>query len=1065
MDEQKRIDWIDIYRGILIILVVVGHATGKFNAIIYQFHMAAFFFISGYTSKLDKKGFIEFATNKIFTLLLPLFSAVIVGIGINSLINFTGYFSKLFNFEYMNVKQALIEFIESGHVYVQFLGAIWFLIVLFGVSILQDVLICVNNKRINILYAIICIILYIYGYSMTKLSIRPHILFVPLDLVCIAQLYYAIGLIVSRCIDKLDLIDKNRMPHIIVLIAALGVQWWGKKNGIVMDFPSRNFNNFFVDAFVAIAGIYVVMYIAQLLSKCLKSVGFLVDLGRNSLGIMILHFLFFKIYFVGLFKLNLISSEDIRGVVLSDELGRRFWIGLTLFSIICSLTVWHMMKHVKVCSFLMGNSKKTYLLISDRIEAMGIIQVLEKKGRQIIKKYSEKLDIFVTWIVSYKWCVLLLAMGICCVCIPLYQQGIMCNDELQSRYWAMQGGKSFYSHYLQIHIEKGRAISKYIDSFTMWLGFLGAKTNYTYKIVQILSILAVSVLFSVFINKLFRNKKFAIMCGIMIVVCLPITFEHTAPNAFVTKYNVPLCLLLISLCVFCDYIATRKQSQIAVSMVLFFIAQTNYEAFITYTILYIMITVGLTGIKNFKQNLTLYLAPIGSAAIFLFCYLVSRIIFPSNYSGNQIVFESLSSTISILKQLFMTSLPGYYLFCAKYKGLFTSYADLGLFSYVRVLLVILSLLPIFIVLMRNAKQFSDVKSIIGKIFVLLCGIVYIIAPTLPISVSKMYQGNVNENSFMALPISFFTYIAAIFVICYIIWNFTELFGRNACIAVAVVLLVVITKIQLMNDVFATEQKMNFDRLCNIENVLATDVVAYLDGGTLYAPDLYKRQNTLAIHDGYWTQYGNSIGRKITFERVNNEYCDGSIWICDDNIASIVCGEYIIVISPKKLNGGVAVKTGDNAYALVNCNQPVIDNNYFTYYFNYLDGDAISIDKDEFCGFIGNNLQTSKKIKGYYNDGWLSPSSEFKICTGDAGVLELKFYYPFEDYTSKEMIINISVDGKSANTIKIDEQTESVVIQNKKNTVVDINIDCNFMIEKNNDDIRDLSIVLVSMAGK
>lgn len=111
------------------------------------------------------------------------------------------------------------------------------------------------------------------------------------------------------------------------------------------------------------------------------------------------------------------------------------------------------------------------------------------------------------------------------------------------------------------------------------------------------------------------------------------------------------------------------------------------------------------------------------------------------------------------------------------------------------------------------------------------------------------------------------------------------------------------------------------------------------------------------------------------------------------------------------------------------------------------------------------MQTSKKIKGYYDDGWLSRSSEFEINTGDTGILELEFYYPFEDYTNKEMTINIRVDGKSAKKIKIDEQTESVVMQTEKNTVVDLNIDCNFVIERRNEDLRDLSIVLVSMEGK
>ena len=49
----KRIDWIDIFKGLAIILVVVGHSTGLFNAYIYQFHVAAFFFISGWVAKFD----------------------------------------------------------------------------------------------------------------------------------------------------------------------------------------------------------------------------------------------------------------------------------------------------------------------------------------------------------------------------------------------------------------------------------------------------------------------------------------------------------------------------------------------------------------------------------------------------------------------------------------------------------------------------------------------------------------------------------------------------------------------------------------------------------------------------------------------------------------------------------------------------------------------------------------------------------------------------------------------------------------------------------------------------
>ncbi len=64
MNQSKRIEWIDNLKGILIILVVLGHVISSYNgagitnrfceivfSIIYSFHMAAFIFISGYLFK------------------------------------------------------------------------------------------------------------------------------------------------------------------------------------------------------------------------------------------------------------------------------------------------------------------------------------------------------------------------------------------------------------------------------------------------------------------------------------------------------------------------------------------------------------------------------------------------------------------------------------------------------------------------------------------------------------------------------------------------------------------------------------------------------------------------------------------------------------------------------------------------------------------------------------------------------------------------------------------------------------------------------------------------------
>lgn len=48
---SKRIEWIDIAKGILRVLVVLGHSeiSGVAASVINSFHMAVFFFLAGLT--------------------------------------------------------------------------------------------------------------------------------------------------------------------------------------------------------------------------------------------------------------------------------------------------------------------------------------------------------------------------------------------------------------------------------------------------------------------------------------------------------------------------------------------------------------------------------------------------------------------------------------------------------------------------------------------------------------------------------------------------------------------------------------------------------------------------------------------------------------------------------------------------------------------------------------------------------------------------------------------------------------------------------------------------------
>lgn len=51
----KRDRSIDILKGILILLVVLGHSRVKFSHVIFWFHMPLFFIVSGYLLDIPDK--------------------------------------------------------------------------------------------------------------------------------------------------------------------------------------------------------------------------------------------------------------------------------------------------------------------------------------------------------------------------------------------------------------------------------------------------------------------------------------------------------------------------------------------------------------------------------------------------------------------------------------------------------------------------------------------------------------------------------------------------------------------------------------------------------------------------------------------------------------------------------------------------------------------------------------------------------------------------------------------------------------------------------------------------
>ena len=143
---KERIEWVDIFKALVICSMVIGHATGKFNGYIYQFHMAAFFFISGYTASIQKKSFFEVLWRKWFSLMLPFYTIFFLFVFFVWLLYKFNIYSFLFSSPYPGLLFTIQQFFNYGNVYIEWLGATWFIPVLYVIHLVQKVILIISKK-------------------------------------------------------------------------------------------------------------------------------------------------------------------------------------------------------------------------------------------------------------------------------------------------------------------------------------------------------------------------------------------------------------------------------------------------------------------------------------------------------------------------------------------------------------------------------------------------------------------------------------------------------------------------------------------------------------------------------------------------------------------------------------------------------------------------------------------------------------------------------------------------------------------------------------------------------
>ena len=271
--EQSRIEWIDISKGMGIFFVMLGHCylDTKYTFWFISFHMALFFFLSGYTFRI-KESYFQFLNKKIRTLLVPYLFFVIVTMLCNGLL------AIMHGNNYDVIGIAKLYLIQNRYT------LLWFLTCLFLAEqvmfFLEKIYLRLGSKKE---YWVItgCIIFILFYLYRIRIGID-----LPwnADLVLIGVAFMNFGKYIceTKMLEKVQI--KASLLGSSLLILCICFSRYNYYHYGKVDWYSNQFGNIWLYLVSAFSGVFATIFLASRVKCRILSV-----IGRNSLIFYGLH--------------------------------------------------------------------------------------------------------------------------------------------------------------------------------------------------------------------------------------------------------------------------------------------------------------------------------------------------------------------------------------------------------------------------------------------------------------------------------------------------------------------------------------------------------------------------------------------------------------------------------------------------------------------------------------------------------------------------------------------------------------------------------------------------------
>lgn len=284
LSKSHRLPWVDIAKGMAIILMVIGHEVTSHHtyALIYSFHMPLFFILSGYTFRpvttwlrwwqKVKKAFVQ-------VWLLAILMIALLGVETILLVKdfgIQGFLHSVLGGIFWSSNNSLRG---MGGV-----GVMWFLIVFFWAKILFDTLQVIAPSWGR---GVVLLLLSIGSFLIAPNPL--HWLPQALDIVPVAALFMWLGELWKMMDNRFD----YRSMGTRIGSGLLGIFWLacvGK--AIYIELSVRHYPLFLVGSVVeAFAGTILVCLVAKWVVRSQLLNRLLTTIGKHTLAVMCIHHL------------------------------------------------------------------------------------------------------------------------------------------------------------------------------------------------------------------------------------------------------------------------------------------------------------------------------------------------------------------------------------------------------------------------------------------------------------------------------------------------------------------------------------------------------------------------------------------------------------------------------------------------------------------------------------------------------------------------------------------------------------------------------------------------------